>query len=64
MNKRVLLILCVILINIGSLWGGGSTYYAQLQAEVSNNSPSGSGLVYAGTNTTDAPVFAASSTSS
>ena len=64
MNKRVLLILCVILTNIGSLWGGGSTYYAKLQAKVSNNSPSGSGLVYAGTNTTDAPTFAASSTSS
>ncbi len=63
MNKRVLLILCVILANIGSMWGGGTKYYAQLQAKVSSNSPSGSGLVYAGTNTTDTPVYEESSTS-
>lgn len=51
-NSKLYFLLLPLLFSVTNVRVGASTYYAQLVTKVSSNSPTGSGLVYAGTNST------------
>ncbi len=64
-NSKLYFLLLPLLFSVTNVCWGGNTYYAQLVTKVSSNSPTGSGLVYAGTNNAqpDNNSYATTSTS-
>ncbi len=64
-NSKLYFLLLPLLFSVTNVCVGGNTYYAQLVTKVSSNSPTGSGLVYAGTNNAqpDNNSYATTSTS-